>query len=299
LGENYGQFQNLECREMKDSLLDLSDGSGRVRLAKFYQAAAENQTTHFSESPDYLRHLGALDETDPRQPSLIVTNYIYARANCVASSSLYSVCCIDECEALLSRLERSIADPLADPETVAGLVATMPSDTVSAPRNISTLMRRRLNGIAVRHGGKIPIHGRLFAQWMHHAFPNECPYPHMTGSLASPKTPLEWYVAEEETGLSLKASQEEMESLIEAALSFNASDPLAASQEPPLPWTEEEELRVGAAHPMGKASSVVRLAVLVLAMSSAAAVLMKMLRGEPELISPARPAAQKPALHWV
>ncbi|OLP24478.1 hypothetical protein AK812_SmicGene48940, partial [Symbiodinium microadriaticum] len=22
-----------------------------------------------------------------------------------------------------------------------------------------------------------PLHGRLFAQWMHYAFPHECPYP--------------------------------------------------------------------------------------------------------------------------
>merc|ERR1719437_137483 len=247
LGEKYGQFQNLECQEMKHALLDLSDGSGRVRLNKFYQAAFENQTSHFKESPDYLRHLGVLDETDPRQPSVIVTNYMYSRANCVAASGLYSICCIDECEALMAQLERNIANPVASPSQVAELVAALPSDTVSVPRNISAPMQRRLDDIAGRHGGTIPLHGRLFAQWMHHAFPNECAYPHMSGSLGEPIDPLDWYLAENETGLSYKVSMEQMQSIVDAATNFNASDPSAAAQAPPLPWTEDEELMVGAA----------------------------------------------------
>merc|ERR1719251_659684 len=104
---------------------------------------------------------------------------------------------------------------------------------------------------------------------MHHAFPNECSFPHTTGSLESPVNPIEWMLTEEQTGRNLKASMEEMQSAVDAALSLNASDPLVAAQEPPLPWTEEEELMVGsvAAHPMGKASSWLRLASLVLAIS--------------------------------
>merc|ERR1719150_1423563 len=271
VGDHYGHFQDLECRGMKNALLDLSDGSGRVRLAKFYQAAFENRTSHFTESQDYLRHLGVLDETDPRQPSVIMTNYLYARANCMASSSLYSICCLDECEALLAQLERNIANPVVAPEKVAELVATMASDTVAAPRNISEPMRRRLDDIARRHGGAIPLHGRLFAQWMHHAFPNECSYPHMSGSLDSPVNPIEWMLTEEVTGRNLKASMEEMQAVVDAALSLNASDPLAAAQEPPLPWTEEEELMVGglATHPMGSVSSWLQVGSRVLAVFSA------------------------------
>ena len=86
--------------------------SVRVRLAKFYGATFENRSSHFKESPDYLRHLGVLDETGPRQLSVVLTNYIYAQVNGVASSGLYSICCIDECEALMAQLERSIAKPL-------------------------------------------------------------------------------------------------------------------------------------------------------------------------------------------
>merc|ERR550532_901622 len=146
----------------------------------------------------------------------------------------------------------------------------MPSDTVPAPRNISALMRGRLDDIAARHGGSVPLHGRLFAQWMHHAFPNECPYPHMTGSLASPVTPLDWLKAEQKTGLLLKASQKQMQSVVDAALSLSASDPLAATQEPLLPWTDEEELRVGAPTFLwGQVSLLLRLAALALAVLAA------------------------------
>merc|ERR1719150_405661 len=279
VGDHYGHFQDLECRGMKNALLDLSDGSGRVRLAKFYQAAFENRTSHFTESQDYLRHLGVLDETDPRQPSVIMTNYLYARANCMASSSLYSICCLDECEALMAQLERNIANPVVAPEKVAELVATMASDTVAAPRNISEPMRRRLDDIARRHEGTVPLHGRLFAQWMHHAFPNECSYPHMSGMLESPVNPFEWMLKEEETGRNLKASMEEMQSVVDAALSLNASDPLAAAQEPLLPWTEEEELMVGGPppQPTGMAISWLRPGSLVLAVSSAVFGLIRML----------------------
>jgi len=283
VGEQYGQFQNLECRGMKNTLLDLSDGTGRVRLSKFYEAAYENRSQHFSESPEYLRHLGALDETDPKQPSVIVTNYMYARANCLASSSFYSICCIDECESLLAELERQIASPYADPVAVMDLVAGMSSDTLSAPRNLSTALHRRLNSIAERHGGYVPLHGRLFAQWMHHAFPNECPYPHAPGSLASPLTPAEWLHAEPEVKRRLKASMEEMQLFVDLALGANESDSMTFEEESVLPWTDEEELLVAVPvkHPMGKASSWLRLIALALAVASAAAGLIRMLQAAP------------------
>merc|ERR1719493_280115 len=183
----------------------------------------------------------------------------------------------------MARLERDIADSVASAEKVAELVATLPSDTVSAPRNISVPMRRRLDDIAGRHGGSIPLHGRLFAQWMHHAFPNECPFPHMSGSLESPLDPMRVLMTEEESGLRLAVSQEEMQSFVDAALSFNISDPIAAAQEPPLPWTEEEELMAGtlAEHSMGKAKCWLRLATLALAISSAAIGLVRMLAAVP------------------
>merc|ERR550525_331274 len=124
-------------------------------------------------------------------PSVIIPNYLNSQANCLASTSFHSVCCIDECEHLMRHLERTIAAPTATLERIAHLVARMHSDTVNAPRNLSSSLMSRLAEIADHHEGRVPLHGRLFAQWMHHAYPLECSYPHMSGTY-SPQTPDEW-----------------------------------------------------------------------------------------------------------
>merc|ERR1719410_670948 len=285
IGEKYGRYQNIDCRAMKNALVDLSDGSGRVRLSDFYGAGLENNSHNFVENPEYLRHSGLLDETDPGKPSVILTNYMYSRNNCLASSSLYSVCCKDECEPLMASLERSVAEPLADPHRVAEVVASFASDTVSAPRELPALLHRRLDDIARRHGGSIPIHGRLFAQWMHHAFPNECPYPHTSGSLASPLSPLEWRQSEPNSVRRVTASAEEMQAFIEAAVGSNSSETFDAGEDSMfLPWTDQEELLMAspaASHPMGKAGAWFRLAALLFAVFSLGVGLVQMLRATP------------------
>jgi hypothetical protein len=91
----------------------------------------------------------------------------------------------------------------------------------------------RLSEIAVAHSGKVPLHGRLFAQWMHHAYPQECPYPHLAGT-TNPLTPDEWLEA---TGEDERVSDEERYAFI-AEL---ASAP-PASLQVDLPWDPEEEL---------------------------------------------------------
>merc|ERR1719221_1732151 len=109
IGDRYGRWQNSECLDLKNSLLKLEEpGTGRVPIDAFYKAALEGNW-QFSESVPYLRQLGALDETDKNRLSVIVPNYVNSPSNCVASSKFYSVCCIDECEALFSHLELYVA----------------------------------------------------------------------------------------------------------------------------------------------------------------------------------------------
>merc|ERR1719384_2791891 len=233
---------------MKNALLSLEDTEvGRVRLSRFYAPAlsidkGSGNYVHFSESADYLRHLGALDESDPRRPSVIVPNYMYARSNCLASSKFYSICCINECEKLMGKLEASIAGPSAHPQMIAEIVAATPSDTVVAPRNLSAPIRRRLDGIAEQHGGLIPIHGRLFAQWMHHVCPNECPYPHAPGTVEVPMRPAEWMKAMPDAQRKARATKEDMRAVVEADDLFNSSIPFEADIGVLIPWTHEEEL---------------------------------------------------------
>merc|ERR1719420_113874 len=80
IGERYGRFQDVECRQLKDMLVASEDpsvgGAGRVRIADFYKKALNEGKWQFSESVDYLRQLGALDESDASNPRVIIPNYI-------------------------------------------------------------------------------------------------------------------------------------------------------------------------------------------------------------------------------
>jgi len=205
IAERFGQFQNAECRQMKDQLVALGDhGVGRVQLADFYRPALDDTSFAFQEDVHYLRQLGALDETDPDSPSVIVPNYVNSQSNCIASSSFYSVCCLDECEQLVSSLEGSLKAPDATPTEIVDLVSNLQSSTVQAPRELSPALLQRLEEVA--EGGSVQLHGRMFAQWMHHAFPRECPFPHVAG-VTAPRTPDEWMA---QTGRDSLATQEEM-----------------------------------------------------------------------------------------
>eukprot|EP00405_Crypthecodinium_cohnii_P016427 CAMPEP_0206449206 /NCGR_PEP_ID=MMETSP0324_2-20121206/17950_1 /ASSEMBLY_ACC=CAM_ASM_000836 /TAXON_ID=2866 /ORGANISM="Crypthecodinium cohnii, Strain Seligo" /LENGTH=564 /DNA_ID=CAMNT_0053918537 /DNA_START=81 /DNA_END=1771 /DNA_ORIENTATION=+ len=237
VGHKFGSFQDHECREMKDMLMEKEhQGSGRVRLSEFYQGSLDGNW-QFSESVEYLRSIGALDETDPKMPAVVIPNYVTSHSNCLASSSFYSVCCLNECEVLMTQLERAVALPMAASSLLANLVANMSSSTVDAPRTLPSSLLDRLEDISVHHGGDIPLHGRLFAQWMHHAFPRECPYPHTAGT-TNPMTPDEWMAASGDNAI---ANVEDMSRYISAG-SNNTAGPLDIEEPLALPWSMSEEL---------------------------------------------------------
>eukprot|EP00927_Polykrikos_kofoidii_P061071 TRINITY_DN55965_c0_g1_i1.p1 TRINITY_DN55965_c0_g1~~TRINITY_DN55965_c0_g1_i1.p1 ORF type:complete len:636 (-),score=100.14 TRINITY_DN55965_c0_g1_i1:350-2257(-) len=248
IGARFGEFNDLECSDLKKTLLNIEDRRpGRVLLSSFYKTALHSHWT-FTEKIDYLRSLGALDETDPAAPSVIVPNYIGSRPQCLESSAFYAVCCRNECEDLMLRLERELVEPFSHPERIAELVAQLSSDTVTAPRNLSESLRWRLEQVAAANGGRVPLHGRLFAQWMHHAFPRECPFPHQAGS-TSPQTPDEWMKG---TGQeSSTASEEEMVCHVSGPCAGGAEARLgqvnSALDPEELPWSEAEELFGGMA----------------------------------------------------
>merc|ERR1719221_2246141 len=109
---NFGPFQNLECRSLKASLVDMDRlGAGRVLLRDFYSSFQNDPLHHFSESVDYLRNLGALDERDPNRMAVAIPNYIISKANCLTASGFYAICCSNECESLMRRVEHNISAP--------------------------------------------------------------------------------------------------------------------------------------------------------------------------------------------
>merc|ERR1719145_50803 len=223
---------------MKRKLVDMERGNtGRVPLSRFYGNSISDKEWIFTESVQYLKLLGALDDTDPSSMSVIISNYLNGANNCVAGSKFYDVCCIDECDALVSHLEHQLVASEASPERILSLVAALPSDTVKAPRTLPDVLTSRLREIAAHHGGSVPLHGRLFAQWMHHAFPRECTYPHMSGTTSS-LTPSEFM----RSGGSLTITPEQHATLLDDAKKDSMTSD--GGDERALPWSTEEELFV-------------------------------------------------------
>jgi hypothetical protein len=246
IGERYGDYNEKECALLKSELLEVeSKKAGRVQLPDFYKKGLSGVFS-FTEKIDYLRDIGAADETEANDPYVVIPNYVSARPNCLRTSDFYVVCCRNECEDLMAKLEAEFANETAAPEAILKLVASLSSDTIEAPRKLSTSLTRRLRSIAKSNDGLVPLHGRLFSQWMHHAFPRECPYPAAPGA-ANPQTPDEWM---KETGhTNSKLTEDEL-----AAHNSTEDSPEKVKgaearkhhhfAENELPWTEAEKLLV-------------------------------------------------------
>merc|ERR1719343_98789 len=253
IGDRFAEWQDSQCHVMKGMLLEIEDrGTGRVKLSDFYGAAIHKGRYQFTETINYLRQIGTLDESDPSHPRVIIPNYVSGLSNCIARTKYYSVCCLDDCEPLFGKLEKDIGKPDASVSEIVAVVENMPSATTAANRTISPLIRSRLKEIAQHHGGVVPLHGRLFAQWMHLAYPRECNYPHLSGTTYR-KTMEEW---EAETGERSGSTMHELhdwtERLLELERDRQASKPMSfsvsseggVSEGDHGMWTMDEELIV-------------------------------------------------------
>jgi len=265
VSQNYGKYQNLECMSLKGRLVEMDQhGTGRVLLRDFYAGFEDNPSHHFAETVDYLRNLGALDDSDPQRLSVMIPNYLMSKANCLANSGFYAICCSNECEGLLRRVEDSLAVASASPARIADVISALPSDTVDAPRNLSSTLRNRLGEIAQQNGGEVPLHGRLFSQWMHHAYPRECPFPHVSGT-TTPLSPTQWM---EQSG------QPEVATMEEVGVYMGMEHEETLMEE--LPWTAIEEL-VAEVKPSSasRVPSVVRGVIALVAIASIASSLVQ------------------------
>jgi len=178
-------------------------------------------------------------------PQVIITNYVMSRPNCLETSRIYAVCCRNQCEEMVARLESDLQTTLAEPTRIADLVSTFSSDTVQAPRKLGTELVSRLEQVAAQHHGQVPIHGRLFAQWMHHAFPRECPYPHQSRSIAQ-LTPDAWMYSSGESDA--EATMQEMQETVDSAVCEVDDQGIfkgPCMEDESLPWSDDEELLGG------------------------------------------------------
>merc|ERR1719510_307477 len=246
----YGEVQDNECVRMMEALVQLDPaGNGRVPLSTFYSQprSAEYQ---FKEAAHYLQMIGALDDASGN-PQVRIANYVQGPSNCVSHSTYFSVCCLAPCDGLMKELEGSIQAPTAPPEQLLTLTSNLSSPSVHAPRRLSNDLEEKLHAIAQRHGGEVPLHGRLFSQWMHFAFPLECPFPHVVGN-SSVMSAGHWKNRIED----FRVKPEDKARFIQeggADAQTFAEDPVA------LEWSDEEVLPLQEPRHRSTISSVVRV----------------------------------------
>jgi len=191
---SFASFWESECIEMKESLIAMdTHHTGRVPLSKFYGTGLDAEW-RFGESESYLRELGALDESGWRGKQVIIPNYIQAASNCIVTTSHYMVCCANDCNPIISEIEAAVGAPYASVEQILSIVGNMTSLTSIDDEidvNVDPTLSAQLKSIAESHSGEVPIHGRLFLQWLHYVFPRDCAFPHKTGTVAA-VAPLEY-----------------------------------------------------------------------------------------------------------
>jgi len=246
--DTFGKFHGKQCQGLKAQLQELErkGSSGCVRLPDFYEKGLKADSNWLMvESPEYLRHIGVLDETNIRNPRLLSANYINSPTNCLQPTGYYLVCCHNECDDILGMLEKRLAKPTATPDEILAAFADFGMNTGwNRGGNIAPAIRFRLEEVAEFNAGRVPIHGRLFAQWLHHVFPRECPYPHLSGA----RNP-QWITDfEEETGKEVQLSDEAMQVLVRNAsespsVQVNVTkSKLDANFGSCAPWSQAEEL---------------------------------------------------------
>merc|ERR1719330_934089 len=261
---------NQECVAVKSKLVEVEyPGTGRVSVARFY-GDTENP---LQESVAYIRNMGALDDAVLGSPALVIPNYMSSPSRSMPFSSYFSVCCPDDCESVLGHIEEAVGEPSAEPTRLLDIVSSTPSDTQEAPRNLSATLVTRLDEIAGRHQGRVPLHGRLFMQWLHHAYPRECPYPHVSGTV-KPVTQDEWLDIHEDIDNAMVTDEERA-----AYSQMHTSSEASIDQ---LPWTDvEEQIAVHQTASSGQSSNLMRCAVMLVAVLSFA---LPLVRGSVALV---------------
>lgn len=242
--ETWGLFHGTQCGGLKQHLLSMEEraSTGCVPLVDFYDSGVKGRSTWlFIETPEYLQHIGVLDQSDISNPRVLMANYINSPTNCLQPSPYYLVCCHNECDDILGQLEKKIAAPTASPQEILAAIAL--PHIAPGKKLPNAALRKRLEEVAARHEGQVPLHGRLFAQWMHHAYPHECPYPHLSGT----KNPEYTEEYESETGKSSQLTDDEMLEIIRNASALapkRANHTSGIEAASCAPWEQEEELYV-------------------------------------------------------
>lgn len=174
----YGKWQNSECITMKTALVNLATSStSGVVMWDMFHSAPVGQDYQFTESLSYLIEMGI---ADPSTGAIRIPNYVLGPSNCIARQGHVKTCCLSECEAIFSEIQAAARKPYVEVDDVLQIMAHMAKD--DALFELSKSAVTDLHRSAALVGGSLALHSAVFLEWMHKAFPNEC--PHLTSQEA-------------------------------------------------------------------------------------------------------------------
>eukprot|EP00928_Gymnodinium_smaydae_P035811 TRINITY_DN25135_c0_g1_i1.p1 TRINITY_DN25135_c0_g1~~TRINITY_DN25135_c0_g1_i1.p1 ORF type:complete len:700 (-),score=159.56 TRINITY_DN25135_c0_g1_i1:81-2036(-) len=185
----YHRLNDIECADLKRELLTMETpaSTGRVTLARYHNKS-QHKYWYFTEQEKHLREMGVLDVAQA-EPTLIVSNYVGTRINCVEPSTLYALCCKIECDSILSLLEVSLQEPAGSAYDIEAIIDAL---VARQQQVLSDVQRERLWQLEGSYGGFVPLHSEAFSTWLHQVFPRECPQAHPEKSSRFPMTAGEW-----------------------------------------------------------------------------------------------------------
>lgn len=126
-------------------------------------------------------------------------------------------------------------------------MTTMTSLEVEHPARLDSTLLAQLRQIAASHNGEVPLHGRLFLQWLHYVFPQQCAFPHKSGT-TNALSPLEFqggeYVASQSTMMEHSRANESEEEDEEWMALWSEEEELIAGYEE-LHWTARVSQKCG------------------------------------------------------
>lgn len=175
----YGRWQNSECEDMKGTLVALARDkhSGLVPFLAF-RSEPNHAAYQFTETAEYLDKLGVLvaptSATDDAK--VRIANYLLGPTNCIAPTAYFMVCCLSECEDVVSEIETRIQSPVATADQLLSVTQDIGTSTLQAPHSFSETVVGSLRQVGRSYEGLVPLHSAEFRQWLNVAFPNECPY---------------------------------------------------------------------------------------------------------------------------
>jgi len=140
----------------------------------------------------------------------------------------------------------NIASPAGTVEQIMKTLTTMNTSSNFPVANAEHgHLVQRLRQVAQKHHGLIPLHGRLFAQWLHHAYPHQCPFPytgHAIGNTSESRFSHPEWIMEggDETSV---LSDEEITCFVDGPCRLGSGSAYTdESGEVQIPWIDAEEL---------------------------------------------------------